>query len=245
MCKVQWFFKYIRFVSTQQATLVKKPLISESWLNYMNYQDIYFKATEKNQSTLVRCLWQFYNLTPTFFHILSSRESVPHTLLWTRMAWWLLWPIKYGRNVTMWLLRLSLRRPCRFCFLLLGHLLIRKPATMWSLPPLRKPCWKGLLVTAPLSFQQQPASTASYVDRPAWVSPKAVWQQSSQDLPELVTHKILKKDRPKQIGFWFTPLSFRVICFTVPMGKHFLPFDTPPHSSAAHSPFWVFALWLH
>ena len=99
----------------------------------------------------------------------------------------------------------------------------------WRLPPLRKPCWKGLLVTAPLRFQQQPASTASYVDRPAWVSPKAVWQQSSQDLPELVTHKIVKKDRFKQIGFWFTPLSFRVICLTVPMGKHFLPFDTPPH----------------
>ena len=127
---MQWFFKYIHFISTQQATLVKKPLISESWLNYINYQDIYFKDTEKNQSTLVRCLWHFYNLTPTFYHSLSSRESVPHTLLWTRMGWWLLWPIKYGRNVTMWLLRLSLRGPCRFCFLLLGRLLSGKRATM-------------------------------------------------------------------------------------------------------------------
>ena len=42
------------------------------------------------------------------------------------------------------------------------------PSGTAFLPPLRKPCQKGLLITALLSLQQQPASTEN---RPAWVSP--------------------------------------------------------------------------
>ena len=59
---------------------------------------------------------------------------------------------------------------------------------------------------------------------------KAMWQQSSHaPLPDLKTHKIIKNDRFKRTGFWFTLLRFRSICFTGPTGKRFLPFDTPSH----------------
>lgn len=45
--------------ATQQTRLFRKSLMAESWLNHIDYQDIYFKDTEKNQCGLLWWLWHF------------------------------------------------------------------------------------------------------------------------------------------------------------------------------------------
>lgn len=80
---MQWLFKYTYVLSTWRSTLFREPLVSESWLNYIHYRDIYLRDTKKK-------------MPPTSLHSLPS--SPFKTSCWRRKSG-TLWPGGWFRKV--------------------------------------------------------------------------------------------------------------------------------------------------
>ena len=63
------------------------------------------------------------------------------------------WPVEYNASGDVWFL--ESKRPCRFCLLLLDHLLLKLAIMLWDYPssPVERLMWRGALV--PVNGQHQ------------------------------------------------------------------------------------------